>query len=41
MSLPKREKVALKEQFDAAQNAGVLDSVVEKRLESVRRSYRV
>lgn len=41
MSLPKREKAALKEQFDAAQNAEVLDSVVEKRLESVRHSYRV
>ncbi|KAL0033750.1 hypothetical protein WJX77_003766 [Trebouxia sp. C0004] len=41
MSLPKREKAALKEQFDAAQNAGVLDSVVEKRLENVRRRYRV
>ncbi|KAA6423043.1 MAG: hypothetical protein FRX49_07031 [Trebouxia sp. A1-2] len=41
MSLPKREKAALKEQFDAAQNAGVLDSVVENRLGNVRRSYRV
>ncbi len=41
MSLPKREKAVLREQFDAAQNAGVLDSVVENRLENVRRSYRV
>jgi len=46
MSLPRREKAALKEQFDAlhqiaGQNAGVLDSVVENMLENVRRSYRV
>ena len=41
MSLPRREKSALKEQFDAAQSAGVLDSVVEKRLQVARCSYRV
>ena len=41
MSLPKCEKAALREQFDAAQNAAVLDSVVEKRLVNGRRGYRV
>ena len=41
MSLPRREKSALKEHYDAAQNAPVIDSVLAKRLESVRRSYRV
>ena len=41
MSLPRREKAALKEQFDAGQNAGVLDRVVDIRLGNVRRSYRV
>lgn len=41
MSLPRREKAELREHYDAAQNAPVVDSVLAKRLESVRRSYRV
>ena len=41
MSLPRREKAVLKERYDAAQNAPVTDSVLAKRLESTRRSYRV
>lgn len=41
MSLPRREKTVLREHYDAAQNAPVVDSVLAKRLESVRRSYRV
>lgn len=41
MSLPRREKAVLKEHYDAAQNAPVTDSVLAKRLESTRRSYRV
>lgn len=41
MSLPRREKVALKEHYDAAQHAPVVDSVLAKRLECVRRSYRL
>ena len=41
MSLPRREKAALKEQFDAAQNAEVLDSILANRLGTVRRNYRL
>ena len=41
MSLPRREKAVLKEHFNAAQNAPVIDSVLAKRLESSRQSYRV
>ena len=41
MSLPRREKSALKEQFDAALSTPVTDSVLDRRLEKARHSYRV
>ena len=41
MSLPRSEKAVLKQHYNAAQNAPVIDSVLAKRLESTRQSYRV
>ena len=41
LSLPRRDKVTLKQGFDAAVSAPVLDNMVVKRLVSVRACYRV
>lgn len=41
LSLSRRDKVSLKEDFDAAANAPIIDSMVAKRLAAVRKSYRV
>ena len=41
MSLPRRDKAVLKEHYDAAHNAPVVDSVLARRLEATRQRYRV
>ena len=41
MSLPRREKILLREKFDAAQSADRADSGVAMQLQSDRGSYRV
>ena len=41
LGLPRRDKVSLKESFDAAVNAPIIDSMVAKRLGAVRKSYQV
>lgn len=41
LSLSRRDKTALKEFFDAAVTAPIVDSMVAKRLDAVRKSYRI